>query len=414
MSNTILAEKKHSYPSFKHNYPAIRFLGGNLISYIGDQIYLIAIPLIVLAITGSVLSMGIVAAIQRITNLFHPFAGPIVDNFNRKIIMLVCDSGRAILVGIVGVLFLINRIEIWHLYIAAFLIGILSILYNTAQFTLLPMIVNNEELQLANSIESSSFNIAVLLGPTLGSLIISLYNPGYALIINSISFFVAFFTVLSIKFPEKEYKESINQSFLTRFISELVEGFKYVIKIKIIFYTNIALLISTFGTTFFTTIMIIHLKETIHLNIKLIGYLLSIGGLAAIGGSLITNILLKRYSYKNIFLYSFLIGGLSIVLFGFTDSYLLLIISNAVGTLAASAINPCIRTIRQNYSPTNLLGRVQATSRFMTWLLLPIAAFLAGFLSDKLATSNVIMVGGVISASACLVFLHPKVRQMSV
>ena len=405
--NTNVVDK---HPPFKKNYPAFRLLGGNLISYIGDQIYLIAIPLMVLDITGSALSMGIISAIQRIPNLIQPLAGAIVDRINRKIILIICDFFRALLVAALGVLFLFDMLEMWYIYIASFIIGILSVLYTTAQFTVIPSIVNNRDLHLANTLESSSFNSAVFIGPTLGGIVISLYNPGYALLINSFSFICALVAILSIKLPSNDrFKKEMGG-----FFSELVEGFKYVMNNKIILYTNIALLISNFGTNLFLTILVIHLKGTINLDATSIGLLLSIGGLGAILGSLITNKLVKIFSYKTIFLFAFCIGGLSVILFGIAESYVLLVISNLLGTVAASAINPCIRTIRQKYTPSNLLGRVQATSRFITWILLPLAAFLSGYLSDLIGTSTVIIIGGIIGTSATLVFLHPKVRKITI
>lgn len=413
MESVITKKQEKVVPSFKKNYPVFRFLGGNLISFLGDQIYLVAIPLMVLAITGSPLSMGLVSAMERLPNLLQPFAGPIADRLNRKAIMIVCDLGRCFLVGSLGLLFIFNNIQMWHLYIGALLIGLLSQLYNTVQFTCIPTLVQKDDLHFANSIESSSINTAILLGPTLGSLIISFYNPGYALIINSISFFIAFIAILSIKFPETPPRKP-SPNVIKAFFADLKEGFEYVIKIKIILYTNIALLISTFGTTLFLTIMVFHMKDTLEMDVKSIGILLSIGGLGAIGGSLVTNLLLKKFTYKRIFSFSFLVGGISVILFGVSESYILLVVANLLGIVAASAINPCIKTIRQTYTPDELLGRVQATSRFITWALLPFAAFLSGFLSDLFGTSAVIILGGVIGMCAFFVFLHPKVAKINI
>jgi Na+/melibiose symporter-like transporter len=79
--------------------------------------------------------------------------------------------------------------------------------------------------------------------------------------------------------------------------------------VKPILYTNLAMLFSIFGTTLFLTMLVIHLKSTVNLDVVQIGYLLSIGGVSAIGGALTTNWLKKHFSYRCIF-FAGVIGGI--------------------------------------------------------------------------------------------------------
>lgn len=133
MGERVLRLKQvEDLPPLKKNYSVFRFMGGNLISFFGDQIYLIAIPLMVLTITGSPVSMGIVAALERLPILLQPFAGIMSDKFNRKHLLLLCDLGRCLLVGMIGVLFIMEVLEMWIVYPVVFGIGILSQIYNTS------------------------------------------------------------------------------------------------------------------------------------------------------------------------------------------------------------------------------------------------------------------------------------------
>ncbi|WP_112182514.1 MULTISPECIES: MFS transporter [Paraliobacillus] len=391
---------------FKKNHSAFRFIGGNVISFCGDQIYLIAIPLMVLAITGSPLSMGLVAALERLPILFQPLTGILADRYNRKHLLLLCDLARCIIVGLIGVLFIFDLLEIWFLNSAAFLIGILSQVYNIAQFASIPRLVRKEDLQAINSINTGLFNTAVLVAPGLGGLIISFYNPGYALLINSFSFLVAFFAILSINLKQEPQKHDKKSSFWL----DIKEGFQFVIQTKPILYTNLAMLISIFGTTLFLTMMVFHLTDTINLTVEQTGILISIGGIGAITGALVTNLLSERFTYRRILFFASFIGGFSIILFGVASSYFLLIVFNALGTFAASLMNPCIVTIRQTLTPDHLLGRVQATSRFMAWILMPLAAFIAGLLANEFGTNFTIVLGGVVSTFASLFYLHQSLK----
>ncbi|MGM7681307.1 MFS transporter [Cytobacillus sp. Hm23] len=404
MESAISSRNERQKLEFKKNYPIFRYLGGNLISFFGDQIYLVALPLIVLAITGSPLSMGIFAALERLPNILIPLTGPLADRLNRKAVLLVCDFCRGLIVAGIGILFTLEHLEMWHLYASAVVLGILTQLYSTTQFASIPTLVQKKDLHTINSLQSIIFNTGVLVGPTLGGLIISLFHPGYALILNSFSFFLAFCAVATITIPyEKPLKAE--DKILTSFFSDLKVGFEFVFKTKILNYTNIVLMISTFGTTLFLTVLIFHLKSTVQLGEIKIGILLSIGGIGAIVGSLLTNIIKKYVSYLKIVFFSLLMGGLSIILFGAATSYLLLIIANAIGTMSVALINPCIRTIRQTNTPGHLLGRVQATSRFITWTLLPASALLAGWLSILVGTSSVIIIGGVICSLSAFILL---------
>ncbi|WP_257475113.1 MFS transporter [Bacillus sp. MCCB 382] len=396
---SVSINQMHELPPLKKNYSVFRFMGGNLISFFGDQIYLIAIPLMVLSITGSPVSMGIVAALERLPILLQPFAGILSDRFNRKHLLLLCDLGRCLLVGVIGVLFILGILEMWMIYPAVFGIGLLSQIYNTSQFASIPGLVRGEDLQAVNSVNSGIFNLAVFIAPGLGGLIISFFNPGYALMVNSVSFLLSFLAIASLRMKEKKVP-------VISIWGGIWEGFVYVVKTKPILYTNLAMVASVFGTTLFLTLLVFHLKDSIQLNTVSIGWLLSMGGVGAILGAVTSSLFRKRFSYRSILFGSSVIGGLSILCFGWMESYTGLVIMNAVGTFCASMMSPCIITIRQTLTPDHLLGRVQATCRLMTWVFMPLAAFLAGLLAESIGTHYTIMLAGAISTLSSIPYLH--------
>lgn len=403
--STTRVESKEKVPEFKKNYPVFRFIGGNLVSFFGDQIYLIALPLIVLTITGSPLSMGIVAALERLPILIQPFTGVLADNFNRKKILMVCDLGRFLTIGILGLLYIMDNLLIWEVYVAAFVVGVFTQVYNTSQFASVPKLVQKKDLQVVNSINTGIFQTAVFIAPVLGGILISVYNPGIGLIINSLSFFVGFIVILGLNIESNLQEGKITSS---KVFADIKEGFNFVIQQKPILYTNLAMLFSVFGTTLFLTMLVIHLKSTVGLDAIRIGYILSIGGVAAIVGALITNVLKRYFTYRGILFIAGFVGGGSIIAFSLYDSFIWLAIMNALGTISAAIMSPCIVTIRQKLSPDHLLGRVQATSRFMTWLLMPVSALVAGIIGEYLGTTPTLLIGGIIATIASLIYLHPS------
>ncbi|ARI79053.1 MFS transporter [Halobacillus mangrovi] len=396
-------------PEFKKNSQVFRFIGGNLVSFFGDQIYMIALPLIVLAITESPLSMGIVAALERLPVLIQPIAGVIADRFNRKSLLLVCDLLRGLIIGAMGALHMNGSLWMWEVYVGSLVIGVLTQIYNTSQFASIPRLVQKKDLQLANSVNTGIFNMAVFIGPGLGGILVSFFHPGWALLLNSVSFFVGFLTVLSLKLAEVGHGEDPKT-----WGAEIKEGFVFVKNQKPILYTNLAMFFSVFGTTLFLTMMIVHLKLSVELSAAQIGWLLSIGGGGAVVGSLVTNLLKETFTYRTILFTAGFIGGISIILFGISQTFISLAIMNLVGTISAAIMSPCIVTIRQVLTPDRLLGRVQATSRFITWVSMPVAAFLAGVLGEHVSTGFPIILGGVISTVATFIYLHPSLNSQVV
>jgi MFS family permease len=404
MSKVPIEEEQ---PRFKKNYQVFRFIGGNLVSFFGDQIYMIALPLIVLAITGSPLSMGIVAALERLPILLQPLAGVLADKLNRKRILLFCDAGRFIISGVMGILYLLDNLYIWEICFAALVMGILTQLYNTSQFASVPKLVRKKDLQLVNSINTGIFQTAVFIAPGLGGILISIYNPGVGLLINSLSFAMGFLVVFSLNLTHEKRKKG------SGWLAEVKEGFVFVIKEKPILYTNLAMLFSVFGTTLFITMLVVHLKLTAGFSSAEIGYLLSIGGAAAIAGALLTNFIKQAFTYRMILFAGGTIGGASIIGFGLADSFVLLAVMNAIGTISAAIMSTCIVTIRQILSPEELLGRVGATSRFMTWLLMPLAALTAGVIAEMFGTGHAIVIGGLIAVLSSFIYLAPSLKAIN-
>lgn len=391
--------------------PIYRLMIGNLISFIGDQVYFITLPLIVYNVTGSVVQMGIVAAIEKVPNIFQPITGTIADMVNKKKLLLISDALRSILVCTMGFLYIVNNLEMWHIYLGALLLGFFGQIYNTAEFSSIPLICEKEDLHFVNSLDSGIYDMAMLIGPSIGGLIINIYNPGYALLINGLSFLGTFLAVLSIHIPEhsvntKDESESYKaRVFFKKLIEDLRVGFKFVFNTPILIYTNIALIFSSIGTTLFLAVMVFHFKSVLNLNAQQIGFLISIGGIGAILGSILTNFLRKYLSYINIIIIGLVVGGASIITFGILKNYILIVLSNALGTFAVSLISPCIVTLRQSITPKHLLGRVQSTSRFMTWTLIPISAYFSGLLSNLLGTSITIVLGGIIRMAAAIMLI---------
>lgn len=398
-------QRQQMKTDWKQNGQAFRMLGSNFVSFFGDQIYMVALPLIVLGLTGSPLQMGIVAALERTPVMLQPFAGVMADRMSRKRLLLICDGGRFLLMGAMGTLALSNMLEMYMIYFSALGIGVLTQLYQTAQFATLPRLVHKEHLDLFNSINTGMLQLSLMLAPGLGGIIISVWAPGVALIINSVTFLVGFLFMLSI--PQRT---TVNKGRVSVW-KEVFEGARFVFNEKPIFFTNVAMFFSVFGTTLFLTMMIVHVKLLSFTAIE-IGWFLSIGGIGAILGAASLNVIKPLVSARTLLFSAGVVGALSIVMFSFFESFWMLALMNAIGTAMAAMKSPAIVTIRQRLTPDRLMGRVQATSRWMTWILMPVAALVSGILAESIGTGTTILIGGSIACLASFVYLHPSLSEV--
>ena len=162
---------------------------GGAVSALGDQFYLVALPWLVLQLTGSNLAVGTVlmcAAIPRAVLMLA--GGAVSDLIAPRSIMLTTASTRTIFVGAIGVLAWFNLIHLWHLYILAFAFGVADAFGIPAFQAQLPLLVEREQLPSANASFQSLFQIATMIGPAPAGMVIKAFNIAWAFLIDAFSF----------------------------------------------------------------------------------------------------------------------------------------------------------------------------------------------------------------------------------
>jgi MFS family permease len=172
---------------------------GETVSVLGDQFHFVALAWLALQLTGSGLALGTVlmtAAIPRA--VFMLLGGAFSDRFSPRSLMLVSNAIRSVVVGILAVLVIGGRAELWHLYVLAGLFGVVDAFFYPALNTIVPMLVPNRQLAPANALVQGAQQIMGLIGPALAGVLIALVNTGPAFAIDAASFGVAAVALLLI------------------------------------------------------------------------------------------------------------------------------------------------------------------------------------------------------------------------
>lgn len=162
---------------------------GSTISILGDQFYLVALPWLVLQLTGSSLALGtilMVAAIPRAVLML--MGGAISDRISPRRILMGTASLRALLVALIAILAWLKVIQLWHLYGLAFAFGMADAFSFPAGQALMPSLVNAEQLPAANSAMQSSAQLCTLAGPAPAGVAIKRWGVPFAFFLDALSF----------------------------------------------------------------------------------------------------------------------------------------------------------------------------------------------------------------------------------
>jgi MFS family permease len=187
-------------------------------SIFGDWFNQVALAQVTLQLTHSAASMGLVLLCRTLpVVLLGPFAGPLIDRFSKKSVMLWSDLLRALFAPVFGAAFLLQ--QEWMLYAGGILLGVSGILFNPAENAVLPLVVGREDLAEANAIRSGTHGIVGILGALGGGVIASVFNPVYCFLLNAVSYLWSAFFLYRAR-----WKEEVQETGSVPFLRSLREG----------------------------------------------------------------------------------------------------------------------------------------------------------------------------------------------
>lgn len=147
---------------------------GEGISLLGDQFYLIALPWLVLSLTGDALAVGTVLATAGIPRaLFMLVGGALTDRFTPRRLMISSNLARMGLTGLLAAVVLANLVQLWMLYIFALLFGLADAFFFPAQTSIVPKLVGKDQLQAGNAMIQGTAQLSLFAGPVLAGALIS-------------------------------------------------------------------------------------------------------------------------------------------------------------------------------------------------------------------------------------------------
>jgi MFS family permease len=381
--------------------------GGQALSDIGGAVSELAYPLLVLAVTHSPAQAGFVAALRALpSTLFSLLAGVLVDRWDRRWVMLVCDFGRALSLASIPVAYALGHLTIWQLYITAFLEGTLMVVFRLAKSAAVAQVVTRAQLTSAIAQEELVEGTTSLAGPSLSGLF---YTLGTMLpfIADAISYAVSIVTMLLIRTPFQAERTARRR----RFWEEIGEGVRWVWHQPFILTMTLLMGAGAFAVSADSLIIIV-LAQRQHASAVVIGLIIAAFGVGAILGSLLVPRLRHRLTVGQSILLTRWYVVLSWPLFALAPVPLLLgAVQFGNGVVEPIEDVPYF-SHRLELIPDELRGRVLSACRLFPGLMRPLGLAVIGILIQRLGIFTAIWLEWVwLLVTTGIVTVIPQVRR---
>ena len=389
-----------------------------LASLIGTQMQSFALSLYVLKTTGSAARFASVLAITIVPQLFlGPIAGVLADWLDRKKIMIYLDILSGAAVGLCALLFKINGgLPLLYIYALVIILALISLLYVPAISTVIPTVINKEELADANGVNSFIMNLGNLAAPSLAGMLFGFYSMFIILIVNSASFFIAAISEVFIKMPKLNKKpEKIN---FATFSKDFMEGVRFIKNKRLIINIIMLALIINFAFTPILSLGLTYIaKQIIGITDYQYGVLESIIVISTIIAPFVCSSVVKKMKTGKIIFYDILLNSIFIGLMAAVSSSLyiglfnsnfvpyvsLIFVGFGIG-LIVTVGNIVLNTMFQQEIPLEVMGRVFAVMGAVCTAAIPLGQMLFGFLFDTLEAWICVTLSAVILFITIMIF----------
>ena len=390
---------------WKH-HDFLKLWGAQSVSQVGTQVSFLAIPVIAaISLDASPREMGLLAAAETSPFLFFGlFAGVVADRMRRRPILIWTDIGRALLIGIIPVLWWLDVLSLVNLTVLAFGVGVLNVFFEVSYQSYLPVLVERSQLVEGNSKLETSRAGAQVAGPGLAGAIIQIAGAHVAVILDAATFLVSGLLLGRIQTHEPEPERPKAR---TSVGADVREGLSYIWGHGLL--RPIALCTGTlnfFGGALMALLVIFATRD-LGLTAGAIGIVFAAGSLGFLGGAVVAGKVGRALGVGPAIITGSAIAALGtfgVALAGGPRPaiWATLIFSIAIGNVGHAIYNITQVSLRQSITPDRMLGRMNATMRFLVWGTLPLGSLAGGVLGGVVGVRTTLIVASVGGLAATL------------
>jgi MFS family permease len=381
---------------------------GQIVSALGSTMSGVVMPLLILALTDSPAAAGVAGMLVTLPYLIVSLpAGALVDRWDRKHVMILCDLVRAAAFASIPVALALNGLTIWQIYAVALVEGTFFVFFNIAEVAALPRVVSKDQLAAASAQNMAAFNAAALAGPALGGFLYQVVGRAVPFVFDTVSFLVSALSLMAIRGRFQE----IQAPAVRNLRAEIREGIAWAWNEPLVRLTSFL----SGGLNFAMTgsvLVVIVLAQNLGADEAAIGTMFSMGAVGGVLGSAVAGRVHRRFSVGQIITATTWIVALLFPFYAVAPHFLVLGLINAVLITMFPVYSVAVLSYRLALIPDALQGRVNSAVRLVTFGFQPLGSALAGLL---LQYAGPLVAVAVFSAwllgLGVLLLLNPTVRE---
>jgi predicted MFS family arabinose efflux permease len=367
---------------------------GQCISLIGTWMQNIGQSWLVFTLTDSPFLLGLVGTIQFLPVTFLSlFAGVVVDRFPKKKILLVTQSISMLLAITLSILVFTNKVQYWHIIILALMLGITNTLDMPTRQSFVVEVVGKKDLMNAIALNSATFNLARILGPAIGAVLMAKLGAAWCFLFNGLSFLAVIYGLLHIEpIPYVRKKDSDN-----KLLKEIVDGLKYIFKTPVLLKTILLVTVMGIFAFNYSVILPVFTRNILHQNEGTYGFLMSALGVGSLIGALTVSLRNKNGPSIRVLVVSSIIASSMLIVTGSSRMEFLAALSLAVTGIFNIHFSTTANSTLQINSKDEYRGRVMSVYSLVFAGSTPIGNFFSGTAADRVGAAWAFTLSGMIA-----------------
>ncbi len=367
---------------------------GQAVSEVGSQITFVALPLLaVLTLKATAFEVALLSAFSSAAFLLVALqAGAWVDRRRKQPILVRSDWARAALIASLPVAQVFGVLTLAQLYVVALLSSVLTVFFDVAYQSYLPVLVSRDHLVEGNSKLSATAEVARFAGPALGGLLVAAVGAPYAMGVDAVSFLASGAATSAVRDDEPEPE---SRPVGRRLRDEIGEGLSFVLRHPVLSKVVACTGTSNFFSSVLGAVEVVFLVRVLGASAAVVGVVFSLGAIGGLLGAVVAAPLARQVGSARIIWLSLLVTAPLTFLapLAFPGIGVLLVaVAAAAGALGAVVYNVAQVSYRQAICPPHLLGRMNAGVRFIVWGTMPLGALAGGVLGTLIGIRATLVV----------------------
>ncbi|MFD5483433.1 MFS transporter [Streptomyces hawaiiensis] len=391
-----------------------RFWFGQTLSQFGTRIGTLGLSVTAVELLDATTrQVGVLAAASTVCYLVIGLpAGAWVDRMLKRKTMMWAALTRCVTILVIPVLWLTGDLRIEVLYAVAVVVGVVTVFFDVAYQSYVPVLVPEDDIAAANGRLEATAQVSTLGGPALAGLLMRVVSAPVVMLVDAITYLASFLCLSMTK--DDEQKPASASRAKGHLFADIGEGLRFVRDQPVIRRLAASVGVSNFFATVVSTLVPVLVMRTIGFDSFMLGLIMTCGAAGGVVGALLAPKARQRFTAGTVMSCGLLMAaffGVANPLAGAVASHskilagAVLLIGEFGLVMGALLFNVTQVSLRQTLCPKNLLGRMNASLRFVIWGSMPLASLVAGWLGSAIGVVPTLWIGVVGSVATVLPIL---------